>query len=307
MDDQATRLRKLVEGKTSYSDNIQDRVIRANAVNSLTQDSHPSARTIAITSGKGGVGKTNLAVNLAIAMGKMGKRVIVLDADMGMANVDVLLGTSSKKNLMDLLQDDVSIEDVLIRGPYGVSYISGGSGMEHAAEMTMLQQQKLFNKLTACDAWADIIIIDTGAGIGKNVLDFIVAADVVLLVLTPEPTSLTDAYAVIKAYSQVCDTQAVKLIVNKVFDAIESAETANKMIRTADRFLHVDIESIGYVCDDRHLVQAVRKQKPVVEAFPDSLAARCIQSLASNLLTGRNEEVKLGWGGFLRRMLQLGR
>ena len=109
MDDQATRLRKLVEGKTSYSDNIQDRVIRANAVNSLTQDSHPSARTIAITSGKGGVGKTNLAVNLAIAMGKMGKRVIVLDDDMGMANVDVLLGTSSKINLFYLLQDDVSI------------------------------------------------------------------------------------------------------------------------------------------------------------------------------------------------------
>ena len=200
MEDQATRLRKLVERKISGGTGGQQ---KESAQGGASVPLPGGARVIAVTSGKGGVGKTNLTVNLAIALGKKGKRVIVVDADLGTANVDVLLGTSSRNTLLSLAREDVQLEDVLIRGPYGVSYISGGSGMEHAGELTVMQRQMIFSKLAACDEWADIILVDTGAGVGRNVLDFIMASDEVLLVITPEPTALTDGYAVLKSYHQL--------------------------------------------------------------------------------------------------------
>ena len=259
------------------------------------------ARVIAVTSGKGGVGKTNLTVNLAIALGKKGKRVIIVDADLGTANVDVLLGTSSRNTLLSLAREDVQLEDVLIRGPYGVSYISGGSGMEHAGELTVMQRQMIFSKLAACDEWADIILVDTGAGVGRNVLDFIMASDEVLLVITPEPTALTDGYAVLKSYRQLEATQPIRLVVNRVYDMVESTETASKLICTAERFLHMELKSLGFVFDDASMMKAVRRQVPLLAAYPDSLAAKCVEALANSLLSGRPQRVKLGWQGFLRK------
>ncbi len=300
MDDQASRLRKLIEGKIAYNAKKQEKP--ESAGDFAEADGDDGARVIAITSGKGGVGKTNLTINLAIALGKRGKRVVVIDADLGTANVDVLLGTSSRQTLMSLAKDDVELEDVLIKGPYGVSYIAGGSGMEHAGEMTPMQRQAIFSKLSGCDAWADIILVDTGAGVGRNVLDFIVASDEVLLVTTPEPTSLTDGYAVLKAYKQLGATQPVRLVVNRVFDMEESSETANKLICTADKFLHMNLESLGFVLDDSNMMRSVRKQVPILAAYPDSLAAQCIDALADCLLTGSRQQVKIGWLGFLRRI-----
>lgn len=299
MDDQATRLRKLIEGKIENNAKKQD---GAESEGDLPEAAETEgARVIAITSGKGGVGKTNLTVNLAIALGKRGKRVIVVDADLGTANVDVLLGTSSRQTLMSLAKDGVELEDVLIKGPYGVSYISGGSGMEHAGEMTPMQRQAVFNKLSGCDNWADIILVDTGAGVGRNVLDFIVASDEVLLVTTPEPTSLTDGYAVLKAYKQLGASQPIRLVVNRVFDMEESNETANKLICTAEKFLHMELDSLGFVLDDSNMVRSVRKQVPILSAYPDSLASQCIDALADCLLTGSRQQIRTGWLGFLRK------
>ncbi|MGM9539434.1 MinD/ParA family protein [Anaerovibrio sp.] len=297
MEDQATRLRKLVERKNSDGAAEQP----GGGARPEMAASKPGARVIAVTSGKGGVGKTNLTVNLAIALGKKGKRVIVVDADLGTANVDVLLGTSSKHTLLSLARDDIQLEDVIVRGPYGVSYISGGSGMEHAGEMTVMQRQMIFNKLAACDEWADIILVDTGAGVGRNVLDFIMASDEVVLVITPEPTALTDGYAVLKSYRQLEATQPIRLVVNRVYDIVESSETANKLIYTAERFLHMELKSLGFVFDDASLMKAVRRQVPLMAAYPDSLAARCVEALANSLVSGRQQQVKLGWQGFLRK------
>ena len=193
MGDQAARLRQLVD-KSEYE-------VQAPQVSQNRTLSALGPRVIAVTSGKGGVGKTNITVNLAIALKQAGQRVLVIDADLGMANVDVVLGSMSKKHLLNLLEKDTELRDVLIDGPYGVRYISGGSGIEKAADFTYEERQRLMQKLTACGQMADIILIDTGAGLGKNVMDFILAADEVLLVTTPEPTALTDAYAVLKAYS----------------------------------------------------------------------------------------------------------
>ena len=215
--------------------------------------------------------------------------------------MDVLLGTSSKHTLLSLAREDIQLEDVLVRGPYGVSYISGGSGMEHAGEMSVMQRQVIFNKLAACDEWADIILVDTGAGVGKNVLDFIMASDEVVLVITPEPTALTDGYAVLKSYRQLEATQPISLVVNRVYDIVESSETANKLICTAERFLHMELKSLGFVFDDTSLMKAVRRQVPLMAAYPDSMAARCVEALANSLVSGRQQRVKLGWQGFLRK------
>lgn len=297
MDDQATRLRRLVEGKTANDGSIEI----TGAGEKYAAPAKTEARVIAITSGKGGVGKTNLTVNLAIALGKKGQRVIVLDADLGTANVDVLLGTTSRQNLMDLTERDVELEDVLIRGPFGVSYIAGGSGMEHAGELTSLQRQIIFNKLSACDEWADIILVDTGAGVGPNVLDFIMASDEVLLVITPEPTSLTDGYAVLKACRQLGIEQPISLVVNRVFDFLECDDTAKRLSSTADKFLHMNLQTLGYVLEDGNMLRAVRQQMPVMAAYPDALSSKCIEALANCLLTGEKQRVKMGWKGFLRK------
>ena len=259
---------------------------------------------IAITSGKGGVGKTNIAVNLAIAIRRMGHRVLVIDADLGMANVDVLLGAASRKHLLDLLRPDVGLTDVMVETPYGIRYISGGSGIEKAMDYDHAEKLLLQQKLADCAAHADIIIVDTGAGLGRNVMDFILAADEVLLVTTPEPTSLTDAYAVMKAYSIYAVQKNLRLIINRVYEPKESREVMAKLERAAEKFLHMPVACLGYVFEDTAVTKAVRRQTPIIEAEPGSAAARCIEALAKALVTGTEMKVQRGWKGFLQQIFK---
>lgn len=258
-------------------------------------------RVIAVTSGKGGVGKTNLTVNLAVALREEGKRVIVIDADMGMANVDVVLGTSSKKTLLSLLEPGVTFDDILTHGPHGVDYISGGSGMEHIADFTPEERRILWEKLAVCDNRADIILIDTGAGLGKNVLDFILAADEVILVTTPEPTAITDAYAVMKAYSRFEKDRTLRLVVNRVYDETDSSDAVEKLRQTARRFLGSDVEYSGCIYEDRNVLKSVRRQTPFLVADRETIASRCVRAIAAKLLTGKSPAVKRGWREFLAR------
>ncbi len=310
MQDQAASLRKLVENKKDPAAAENGREAPA-AAEPAAPAAHPlpkeGARIIAVTSGKGGVGKSNLTVNLALAFLAEGKKVLVIDADLGMANVDVLLGTSSKYNLLHLLDDDVVLDDVILKGPYGLRYISGGSGMEQAGEFTPAERSLLEEKLTGCGELADIILIDTGAGIGRNVLDFILAADEVVLVTTPEPTAMTDAYAVMKAYSMYAAKPNMRIVVNRVYDEAESLEVAEKLRKTAERFLHMDIGSLGAIYEDRTMIQAVRQQKPILQAYPDSLAAKCIKAIARSILYGEKVFVKKGWKSFLQYFLDFTR
>ena len=252
MQDQAASLRKLVENKkdSAAADSGTDAAREAPEPSAARPVPKEGARIIAVTSGKGGVGKSNLTVNLALAFLAEGKKTLVIDADLGMANVDVLLGTSSKYNLLHLLDEDVVLDDVILKGPYGLRYISGGSGMEQAGEFTPAERDLLEEKLTGCGELADVILIDTGAGIGRNVLDFILAADEVLLVTTPEPTAMTDAYAVMKAYSMYAAKPNMRLVVNRVYDEAEGLEVAEKLRKTAERFLHMEIQSLGAIYED---------------------------------------------------------
>ncbi|MBR1760563.1 MAG: MinD/ParA family protein [Schwartzia sp.] len=321
MKDQASSLRELVQEKNEYNGpQAVPPAAQPPSVVAVSPEGEPQtvvstykrvfrptirtrARVIAITSGKGGVGKTNLTVNLAIAMGKIGRRVMIVDADLGMANVDVVLGTVSKHHLLHLLQPEVNLEDVLIHGPFGVNYISGGSAIERAVDFTPQERQCLMDKLTACETMADIVLVDTGAGLGRNVLDFILAADEVILVTTPEPTALTDAYAVMKAYSMHSEKKDLKIVVNRVYDEEESNEVVMKLRRTSEKFLSMSLTSLGMIYEDRSVMNAVKRQSPLLAAYPDAMAARCIEAVAKNILYGGDHEIRLGWRGFLQKLL----
>ena len=309
MQDQAASLRKLVENKkdSAAADSGTDAAREAPESSAARPVPKEGARIIAVTSGKGGVGKSNLTVNLALAFLAEGKKTLVIDADLGMANVDVLLGTSSRYNLLNLLDEDVVLDDVILKGPYGLRYISGGSGMEQAGEFTPAERDLLEEKLTGCGELADVILIDTGAGIGRNVLDFILAADEVLLVTTPEPTAMTDAYAVMKAYSMYAAKPNMRLVVNRVYDEAEGLEVAEKLRKTAERFLHMEIQFLGAIYEDRTMIRAVRQQKPILEAYPDALAAKCIKAIARAMLYGEKVFIKKGWKSFLQYFLDFTR
>ena len=299
MTDQATRLRQMVgaEGEPAHAD-----VQVVPPLSAAQAEAWADVRVVAVTSGKGGVGKTNIAVNLAIALRSKGFRVLVIDADLGMANVDVLLGTSSRRHLLDLLRPEVTLDDVIIETPHGVQYISGGSGIEKALEYDRAEKLLLQQKLADCAARADIILVDTGAGLGRKVMDFILAADEVLLVTTPEPTSLTDAYAVMKAYSIYASQKNLRLIINRVYDPKESREVALKLRRAAEKFLHMPVDCLGYVFEDAAVTKSVRRQQPLIKEAPTSAAARCIDALAGALITGEEMQIIRGWKGFLQQI-----
>ncbi len=298
MSDQATRLRQLV----GTSQGTAEKKEYAPPSRGSFLGGGNGARVMAITSGKGGVGKTNLAVNLAIALREAGQRVLLIDADLGMANVDVILGSVSKKHLLNLLEAGTELSDVMVHGPYGIDYISGGSGIEKAVDFSYEERQLLQQKLSGCGQLADIILIDTGAGLGKNVMDFILAADEVLLVTTPEPTALTDAYAVMKAYSMYASVPNLKLVVNRVYDVQESREVVAKLQQTSERFLHMSLECLGYIFEDMGVTRAVRSQQPFLAMSPSGVAARCVRGLASSVLYGSTMSVKRGWKGFLKQI-----
>ena len=296
MFDQASKLRDLVEERA-------DEEAQARQIGELRFDMAETTRVIAITSGKGGVGKTNLAVNLAIGLQLAGQRVMVIDADIGMANVNLLMGSVANRSLVDLLSDDVQLEDVIEDGAAGVKYISGVAGVEAALNVNRLAQKKLHKKLGRCSEMADIIIIDTGAGLNRNVIEFVLAAEEVLLITTPEPTALADAYAVIKAYSTYTERRNIKLVVNRIRDEEECYEVTDKINQTTKNFLGLTVDCLGYIYEDKVVREAVQMQEPFLIVNPESAASRCITELAKSLLSGQKmESVSRGWRGFLDRL-----
>ncbi|WP_199883690.1 MinD/ParA family protein [Anaerosinus massiliensis] len=296
--DQAESLRKLVNGKQSVIKKQQ--FIEFDHSN---RNLEHKARIIAVSSGKGGVGKTNITVNLAIALSMQGTRVLIIDADLGMANVDVVLGTSSKHNLLKLLQDDINLEDVLVDGPCGVKYLSGGSGIEQLANLGYSAFDKLMRKLNRCEDIADIILLDTGAGIGNNVLNFLKAADEVILVTTPEPTAMTDVYAIMKAYSNCTNHAKIKLIVNRVYETGEATLVVSKLSKTALKFLNLTVIYFGEIYEDRNLIRAVKAQVPLILMYPNTVSAKCIKHIAKNLTNGEVSAKAKGLKGFVNKFM----
>ena len=264
--DQATQLRELIKSQTP--------VKRVSQV-------------ITVTSGKGGVGKSSVSVNLAIQLSRLGKRVIILDADFGFANVEVMLGIRPQYNLADLMFKGKSLTDIITKGPENIGFISGGSGIQELTNLSDTQINYLNQKLNELDELADVIIIDTGAGISNSTLEFIVSSNDVLLVVTPEPTSITDAYALLKTISKVegerKNNTNIKVVTNRVQSPDEGKLLFNKLSMVVNKFLDLKLQFLAAIPMDSNVSKAVMQQKPFVVAHPDSNAAKAVKKMAISL------------------------
>lgn len=254
------------------------------------------ARVITVTSGKGGVGKSNISVNLAVQFQKQGKKVVIFDADFGLANVEVIFGILPKYNILDLITNQMSIFDVLTEGPMGIRFLSGGSGLGQLLNLSSEQIEYLVKQLEILDEHADIIIIDTGAGINEAVLAFAFVSNEILFVTTPEPTAITDAYALIKSICNNPQFQQSKpkmrLLINKSRSPKESEEVFDKLDKVAERFLGIRLEKLGALPDDRALVDAVIERKPFSLIYPKAAVTKAIEGIADRLLDEEQMGVK---------------
>lgn len=258
------------------------------------------ATVIAITSGKGGVGKSNIAVNLAVTFATAGKEVVLLDADLGLANADVLCNMDLPFNLSHVIARKKEVRDVLYKAPGGFRLIGGASGLARMADLTEFDRQRLVNSLVELEKNADIILIDTGAGISPNVLSFTRAADDVLVVTTPEPTAITDAYAMVKVISKDNQPRRVSLLVNQAHHVTEAAQVYERISTVAKKFLNLNLLDAGYVLSDPEVPKAVRKRTPFVIGAPRCHASHCVAQLAMRLAQGVS--VQPDSGGFFNRM-----
>ena len=241
---------------------------------------HP-VRVIAVTGGKGGVGKTNVSVNLAVSLAEMGKRTLLMDADLGLANVDVLLGLSPKFTLADLVAGRCQLEDVLLEGPEGLMVVPASSGFRHMAELTPAEHVGLIHVFSELQRALDVMVVDTAAGITDSVLTFCQAAQDTVVVVCDEPASITDAYALIKVLARERGLDRVHVIANMVRDPNEGRKLYEKLARVCERFLgDVALHYLGAVPQDDWLRRAVQRQQAVVKAYPGSPSARAIAEIA---------------------------
>jgi len=242
-------------------------------------------KVIAVSGGKGGVGKTNVSLNTAISLAQMGKKVLVLDADLGLANVDVMLGLRVKKNLSHVMSGECELDDIIIDGPAGVKIIPATSGTQTMVDLTPSEHAGLIRAFSDMETEFDVLIVDTAAGISDMVLSFARAAQDVMLVVCDEPTSITDCYALMKLLSRDHGVFKFKVVANMVRSPKEGQQLFAKLTKVSDRFLDVALELVGVVPFDENIRKSVRKQQAIVEAFPDSPASKGFKRIAQNAMS----------------------
>ena len=267
----------------------------------------PLARVITVTSGKGGVGKSNTSINLALQFRKMGQRVIILDADFGLANIEIMFGTVPKHNLCDLIYQGKNIKDIITWGAGDVGFISGGSGIVGMANLSRGYLKYIIQNLAQLDAIADVIIIDTGAGISDAVLEFLVASGEIILVTTPEPTSITDSYSLLKALNRhprfSREASQIKVIANRVNRASEGELLFKKLEVVVNRYLKLPISYLGAVPWDNLLSEAVMQQKPVSLSNPNAKSSLAFEQIAAKLMGEERPIKKRGMAAFFSHII----
>ncbi len=288
--DQAAELRLLMETR-----------VTAKPASTPSPARPRRCRIIAVASGKGGVGKTNLAVNLSIVLSRLGRRVVLLDADLGTANVDVVLNVQTRYDLTDLIHGRRTVDEVAAHLADGLRLIRGVSGLPAFADMPASDRKRLIDQLGDLEGQSDFIVIDCGAGVSENVIAFAHAADELLIVTTPEPTAITDAYALVKVLARHDAPPAMNLVVNQAGSQSEARLVADRVSGVAERFLGIPLGSRGHILRDEHVSLAVRGRAAFVTRFPRCLAATCVTALAERLC--RDLPARRNESGFFRRAL----
>lgn len=260
----------------------------------------PRAAAWAVTSGKGGVGKTTVIVNLAIALSALGKRILLIDADLGLANVDILLGLTPEYNLQDLLRGRASAFDILVGGPGGLSILPAATGISEAEAWQPGDRERLSEEFGRLERAFDLVLIDTGAGISPKVTDFVLSADRAFVVAVPEPTSIADAYAMVKICVASRDDLPIGLIVNRARSSREAHDLHDKFNQIVDRFLDTSVDRVGHVVEDLEVERSIRSQEPLIVGQPSAEAARAIGKLAESLVPVLDREPRTGPGLFER-------
>lgn len=243
-----------------------------------------ATRVFSITSGKGGVGKTAMVANMAVILARAGKRVLILDADLGLANIDVVFGLAPTRNLNHFFAGDISLKDTLVDGPAGIKILPAGSGVQQFTRLGIQQKHRLLESLDSMDNDFDFVLIDTEAGISENVTYFNTAAQEILVVTTPDPTAITDAYALMKLLSNQYHEKHFNLIVNCIENEEEALDVYRKLTMVANRYLDISIDYMGSIPRDKHMIDAIRKQQVMVQLFPESKTSMAFESLAAVLL-----------------------
>lgn len=281
MTDQASVLRKLAE-----------------------EQSRKPTKVITVTSGKGGVGKSSVALNIAISLSRRGHRVLIIDTDFGFSNIDVMLGVSTKYDLLDVIKRDMDIRDIIEQGLEGVQFISGGSGVYELTQLGGDELMRIVENLKNLENVADVIIFDTGAGVSDNILRLICASHETLLVTTPEPTAVVDAYALIKIISERGKSSGVSLVVNKVSSPAEAESVMDCLVRIAQKNVNIRIDRLGCIVRDVNMQKAIRMQVPILVSFPGCAASANIDSIVSRLInTPAKGTERPGLKSFLDRFL----
>jgi len=281
-----------------------------NLIKQQNREEH-LARVITVTSGKGGVGKSNISLNLAISFSRLRKKVVILDADFGLANIEVMLGIRPRYNLSDVISRGRNVSEIITRGPGNIGFVSGGSGINELTNLNSDQLRILVNVMYQLDSIADVIIIDTGAGISEHVMEMILSSAEILLVATPEPASITDAYVLLKTlkgqdgYNK--DTLKIRLLGNRTQNKSEGKELYEKLNSVVSRFLDMDMDYMGAVPYDHFLQKAVMKQRPVSLAYPNAPSSKAIQELAMILNSKSGKRINSagsGLSGIFTKILQ---
>lgn len=241
-------------------------------------------KTIAVASGKGGVGKTNVAANLAIALRKLGKNVMIVDADLGLSNIDVLLHLAPKHNIEHMLKNGMPLKDVLIEGPHGIKILPAGSGVQELTALDEFQRLKILEAFDAYDDDIDILLIDTAAGISENVAFFCIAAQEIIIVTSPEPTAITDAYALIKVLYTHYQEKEFRVLVNSAKNAEDAFEVFRRLSLAAEKFLNISLDYLGYLPYDEAVQNAVRAQRAFVDMYPNNSVSKRITEIAKDIL-----------------------
>ncbi len=259
------------------------RVNAAGSRGSMLKVDSAGPKIIAVTSGKGGVGKTNVVANVSVGLSELGKKIVVLDADFGLANIDVLLGLTPKYHLGHVLFGNKSLTEIMVQGPKGIRIIPASSGLQRMAELTSAQRNQLVESFANLDSDTDYFIIDTAAGISRNVIHFLLSAQEVIVVSAPEPTAIVDAYAVIKIILAEDPDKKIQILINSVERAEDAQEVFCQINSVVKRFLNREIDYLGHIEQDPHVLHAVRSQMLVMHRFPDAPASRCFRDLARRL------------------------